>query len=333
MRALDELQTARLMRVPRTSSARRQVTAAVKAGRAIRPLPGIIMSAQVRDDYRAWVFATWMWRPSAIVAGRAALCLQGVEGITVQSVDVLLPYTYADRGRLRYRRCELPPELVTDCGHGPVVVPAAAALLLGVQGDLEAVCAALKQRITTVGDMRQARALLRYHPAARKMDRVLRYVSQSPWSVAELEVHELLRLVGITGWTGNPKLILHPSGHERGRICYPDAAFEAEKLALEVASETYHNNSMAFAMDTLRARWFAAEGWTQMPVTPAQVRRDPNAFLADLCSRLNSRHRPSELPWVEYTGRAPFWRIVDRHEKEARWWENEAPLSQESEVW
>lgn len=143
------------------------------------------------------------------------------------------------------------------------------------------------------------------------MDRAVRYVAQCPWSVPELELHELLRQVGITGWKGNPPVLLHPT--VAGRPCvkkrHPDAGFKAERLAVEVDSEQYHNSSEAFAENILRARWFAAEGWTQMPVTPRQLRTNPNDFLADLCSRLHRAHRPAGLPTVHYRPEAPFWRL------------------------
>lgn len=46
----------------------------------------------------------------------------------------------------------------------------------------------------------------------------------------------------------------------------PDAAFEAEKLAVEVNGRQYRNSADALTEDTLRAGWFASAGWLQFPV-------------------------------------------------------------------
>lgn len=311
MRILQQLDSTPVMRVPGSGRVGRQARAAIEGGHAIRPLPGILMASRVRDDPRAWILANWLWRPTSVITGRAALNLHGVTEVPVPVVDAILPYTFPDRGLLRFRRASPPGSLITDLGMGLAAVPSAAALFLGVQEDWEPICAALRRGITTPEEIRAARELLSRQRDAGAMDRTVRCLSQSPWSVPELELHQLLRLVGITGWQGNLPVLVHPGGRSNGRLCYPDAGFTAEKLAVEVASEQYHNSSEAFSADALRARWFAAEGWTQMPVTPRQLRTGPNDFLSDLCAQLHRSHRPAGLPRVEHSFEAPFWRRTD----------------------
>lgn len=282
------------------------------SGLATRPLPGILMAKGLESNPDAWVHANWLWRPTSVVSGRAALRIQCQPDLDVPKVDAILPYTFPDRGLLRFHRSRMPGELCVDMGRGLAATPAAACLLLGSQSDWEPICAALFTGDATVEGILAARDLLTWHPDAADMARTLRYVSESPWSAAELEFHELLRLVGISGWHGNPPVLLNV--HERGRPAikkrFPDIAFDAEKLSVEVASQKYHNSAEYFAADTLRARWFAASGWTQMPVTPNQLRRTPNDFLNDLCSRLYRPHRPPNLPVVTHLARPPFWSLA-----------------------
>lgn len=298
-----------VLRIPGRGWLSRQARIAINRGEAIRPLPGILMSARVQSDPDAWIYANSLWRPSSVITGRAALRLHGMPGLAVPAVDVLLPYSFPDRGLLRFH-CSPPPGSLIHHVQGVLVsTPAAAALFLGIREDWDPICAALFKGITRPEDIQAARDFLIRHRGAPEMDLTLRYISQMPWSVPELELHELLRKVGITGWRGNMPVLLHPTenGQARPRRCHPDAGFEAEKLAVEVNSQQYHSDSESFTANTLRARWFAAEGWTQMPVTPNQLRSRPNDFLADLCSRLHRRHRPPGIPRVRYRPRAPFW--------------------------
>ncbi|MCI1749068.1 MAG: hypothetical protein LKI24_13910 [Acidipropionibacterium sp.] len=304
------------MQVPGSGRLGRQARRAIESGDAIRPLPGVLMAARLESDPDAWVFANGLWRQPSVVTGRAALRLQGLRDLKTPVVDALLPYTFPDHGLLRFHYSTSPAPLtevreISTWGRALVAAPAEAALFLGAREDWEPVCAALNRGITTAEAIRQVRELPGRRPDAQAMDRVVRYLSESPWSVPELEFHELLRLVGITGWKGNLPVLLHPTVD--GRTCvkkrHPDAAFVAEKLAVEIASLQYHNSAEAFAEDALRARWFAAEGWRQMPVTPYQLRNNPNDLLADLCSQLYRNHRPPGLPRVRYQPTAPFWRI------------------------
>lgn len=269
------------------------------------------MSSQVVDDPMAWIYANWMWRPTSVITGRAALNLQMGPSVAVPMVDALLPYPFPDRGLLRFHEFSLPGDLITDLGSGLAAVPAAAVLFLGSLGDWFPICEALRSEAVTVDDIRTARNQLGRRADSVLLDRTVRYVGGRPWSVPEMELHELFRVVGISGWQGNLPVLLNVS--EQGRPTVkkraPDAAFQAEKLAVEVSSQQYHNSADAFARDTLRARWFASAGWCQFPVTPSQLRNNPNDFLADLCSRLHRSHRPVSLPRVRYQNEAPFWQI------------------------
>lgn len=310
MEILQLLQEQSVIRIPNSGPLARQARRAVAAGLAIRPLPGILMAKRVEHDPNAWIFANWLWRPTSIVTGRAVLRWRGQPQLKVPAVDALLPYSFPDHGLLKFHRSSLPGELTDDAGRGLIATPAAASLLLGQSGDWAPICEALRIQAVTVGAIREARELLSRQLDAKAMDLTLRYLSENPWSVAELELHELLRIAGITGWTGNSPVLLNvvDGGRDAIKERFPDAAFEAERLTIEVEGESYHNNSETFAKDILRSRWFAAAGWTRFPVTPKQLRAAPNDFLHNLCSLVHRRHRPASLPSVRYCPEAPFWR-------------------------
>lgn len=58
------------------------------------------MSTRVEADPKAWIYANWLWRPTSVVTGRAALSLQMEPRIDVEELPIRLA---------EYRRCALVP--------------------------------------------------------------------------------------------------------------------------------------------------------------------------------------------------------------------------------
>ncbi|AXE39760.1 endonuclease domain-containing protein [Acidipropionibacterium virtanenii] len=256
-------------------------------------------------DPNALIRAVWMWRTTAIVTGRAALREQGMRSLQLDGVDVLLPYSFADRGPYRFHRCRFPEELVTDWTRGPTASTGAAAVHLGTRRDWETLCEAIRTDTTNPAEIAAACERLRGHIGAEELDLTARLLSDSPWSVAEVWFDELLRRAGITGWTANLDVFVDtPLGTRKFVV---DCAFEAERLAVEVNSAEWHDNPRAFQQDAEKARMLTGCGWTVVPITPTQIKHDPDAVLADLRARLHRRHRPERLPTVHFQPDAPFW--------------------------
>lgn len=257
------------------------------------------MDATLTDSPDALIRAVRCWQPRAVITGRAALRIQGLTELPPDAVDILLPYGLADRPRLRIHRGQLPGMLTTTIRDGPAATIAAACLFLGAHGDWDAVCLALRKNRVTPEEIRDARQFLTRRRGAAALDRVVRFTHDRPWSVAELEMHELLRLARITGWTGNKEVIISQEG-ERHRVStrryYLDGAFEDEMLDVEMKGRAYHDNEESFESDAAKIRAVTAVGWNVMPVTPSQMRRDPKEFLESVISRLHRRHRPVGLP-------------------------------------
>lgn len=263
------------------------------------------MTPSRADDPNALIRAVWMWRPTAIITGRAALREQGMRSLGLDGIDVLLPYSFADRGPYRFHRCRFPEGLITDWTRGPTASTGAAAVHLGSRCDWETLCDAIREGVTNPDEVARACEQLRGHIGSEHLDMTARLLGDSPWSVAELKFHELLRQVGITGWSSNLEVFLDTALGPRKFVI--DCAFEAERLAVEVNSKEWHDNPRAFQRDAEKARMLTAAGWTVVPLTPTQVERSPNAVLADLWARLHVRHRPHRLATVHFQQDAPFW--------------------------
>lgn len=271
----------------------------------LRPLPGIVMAPTRASDPNALVRAVWLWRPTAIVTGRAALREQGMRSLRLDGVDVLLPYSFPDRGPYRFQQCRFPDELVTDWTRGPTASTGAAAVHLGTRLDWETLCDAIRQGVTNPVEIAAACDLLRGHIGDEQLSLTARLLGDCPWSVAELMFHELMRRAGITGWTANLDVVLETPLGTRKLVV--DCAFEAERLAVEVNSKEWHDSPGAFQKDAEKARMLTGAGWTVVPVTPTQIQKHPEAVLTDLWNRLHRRHRPDRLPTIHYQRDAPFW--------------------------
>ncbi|AXE37967.1 endonuclease domain-containing protein [Acidipropionibacterium virtanenii] len=217
----------------------------------------------------------------------------------MDSIDLLLPHRLSGRRRVRIHRGTLPGELLSVARGGPTASVAAACLFLGARGDWEAVCLALRKRKVSPQEIRAALDLLPHRRDAEALRRTVRFTRDAPWSVAELEMHELLRLTHVTGWTGNREVILRRED-DRHRISaqryFLDGAFAAEMLDVEMNGREFHDTDESFESDAEKIRALTAAGWTVMPVTPTQMRHDPKGFLEDLVARLHRRHRPDSLP-------------------------------------
>ncbi len=149
---------------------------------------------------------------------------------------------------------------------------------------------------------------------AGALNRVVRYTRDNPWSVAELEMHELLRLTRVSGWVGNMEVVIRQEDDRHlvsSQRYYLDGAFEGEMLDVEMNGRDFHDTDESFESDAKRIRNLTAIGWTIMPVTPTQMRRDPKGFLESLVSRLHRRHRPDSLPrTITYCPSATgFWEL------------------------
>jgi very-short-patch-repair endonuclease len=295
-----------LARLPATGLLANQAWKAAKEGLISRPLPRIAMTASRSKDPDSLISAVRLWRPTAIIAGRAAVRLQGMRSLETPEIDVLLPYSFPDRGPFRFHRSSLPSALITDWMRGPTMGLGAASLFLGEQEDWWPICEMIRQGMTTLKEIQAARRLLCHQYRQDSLDLTARLTSAGPWSVAEMKFHELLRHAGITGWAANRELVVR-DGLGREWVFFIDVAFEEERLAVEVNSRQFHDNPRAFLRDAEKARILTAAGWKLVPIVPSQVERSPEAVLADLSCRLHRDHRPDRIPPAHYQPEAPFW--------------------------
>ncbi len=282
-----------VMRVPAGAASEAQACRAVRRGLVIRPLPGVIMDGALAGHPGAWLRAVHLWRPDAVLDGRAALAschvpLPGGEGI--ERIDVRLDHHLPDRGLLRFHRGTPSPPHRHVTAEATCVHPAVAVLGCAARVDWEPLFHLFRQRIVTIDEPRAVRAEAARLHGRGPVDQVLRLVRDEPWSMAELELHRLLREARVRGWRANAEI--RADDHDQ----VADLLFDDEHLVVEVDSYSFHGSRDAYEATMRRAARIGRGGWTVLHVTPAMIRVDPRAVLELICTRLHRRHRPVALP-------------------------------------
>ncbi len=98
-------------------------------------------------------------------------------------------------------------------------------------------------------------------------------------SPAEREMLTLLRRSGIDGYETNARI----RGFE------VDALWRERSFAVELDGYAAHSGRLAFERDRLKIAKLKARGLDVMPITPRQLRDDPEGVVARLCAALESQ--------------------------------------------
>lgn len=257
------------------------ITTAVRRGYLVRPAPRVVMSSLLRDTPAALIHAIHTWNPDAVITGPAAL--HALKGMPAGCpIHVISPAPLRDRENVRFIRTALCPELVIGTNHGSFSNTEIAVLVSSTLGDMKPACEALRRRWITTGTLAEAVSLL---PAnswlGRRAPQILADLADNPWSVAELDLHRLLRSAGISGWTGNPAISF--DGNE---VFHPDIAFFRHRLSIEVDSVEFHSDAEALEDRVRRTAEFLLDGWQVVSVTPSLVRESPETVLNLIRSQL-----------------------------------------------
>lgn len=142
---LDMRDCGGVVRIHRFSRTRGQADRAVKAGRAIRMLPGVVADAGRADDSRVKMQAIHMWHRDAVIIGKAALVAQGMippgsrtrDFSAIHLVEAFSRTRGIKREGILVHRWRVPRRYVTQYRDVPMAIPEASVLLLAVRGEWE----------------------------------------------------------------------------------------------------------------------------------------------------------------------------------------------------
>ncbi len=122
-------------------------------------------------------------------------------------------------------------------------------------------------------------------PGAGRLRSLIAEMAGPVESVAELELVNLVLIAGL------PKPITQfeartADGELLGRL---DAAYPAQRIAIEVDGYRFHADYDSFVADRERHNRLVASGWTVLRATPAAIRSNPSKLLADIRTALACR--------------------------------------------
>lgn len=257
----------------------------VRDGALIRALPGVVMDPGLAQDATAWMRAVSLWNPNAGIAGSAAALLTIDPEIKVDTVDVYANTKLANRGMLRFHRKQLPSDLLEYKADVRVTHATATALTAALQDDLEPATTAFRKKVVTVG---QLTALANQWPllgSAHAPREVAQRLSRNPWSVAEVQFHDLLRQAGISGWEGNAQVVID------GRKRWVDVLVKESRVGIEINSFEHHSGKSEMERDYGRLNELTRDGWRMYSLTPSQIRDFPQETMAFVQGIVGPRHR------------------------------------------
>ncbi|MGJ6980226.1 endonuclease domain-containing protein [Aestuariimicrobium soli] len=260
-----------------------QARRAVARGECFRPYPGILMARSLEHDLDAWTRATLLWNPNAVLLGRSAARVTHWPTARLERVQVSVPrLRHAPRGPVLIEQEVWPDALLEHDRVAATLTPEAAVLWCAERDDLEPVFQALREACVTVDSLQATACLAPYGRQRRWLD-LAAELRDSPWSHPELDLHRHLRTGGLRGWRGNHRIRV-------GRRTYVgDVVFVRARLIVEVASSLHHGHDHAIEMDYRRHNALKVAGWRLLYVTPARLRRDPQAVLDEIRALLGQR--------------------------------------------
>lgn len=264
---------------------RNKVNRAVRAGLAVRVFPGVLVDARLVELPAAQVRAAHLWAPQMIVAGAAAAHVSFWPECSVPVLDLVGSKAGRLPSGVRLRQIQIPASLRHDWGPGIITAPAMTLFTMnGEQGD-KALCEALRRGAVTLDALEQANELLRgCHGRAHRQE-VIRIAKGNPWSIPEMDLHELLWSAGEYNWVGNKAMLLD------GRVVIPDVTFEEERVIIEVDGRSTHTLAASFEADRERDNDFEVEDYSVLRFTPRKIWRAPGEVVTKILAVLTRRRR------------------------------------------
>ena len=251
-----------------------------------RLLPGVVTLPGMANSPHVLMRAVHLWRPEAVLLGRAAAAFTWWPSVPLRHVEVSV-----DRVRTRLpagivaTTTNFSGSLLMERHRRLALSPAATALWCAARADWDPVCRGLRKRVFTAQDLADVAGRAPANEAIAWRDCAKR-ARRSPWSVAELDLHDELFAAEFRGWEGNPTMVLE------GRTLFPDVRFKASRTIVEVDSVEWHSTEEERAKDDVRRNLFTSHGWRVLNIRPDDLRADPRAVLDRIAMVVHRRELP-----------------------------------------
>jgi very-short-patch-repair endonuclease len=252
------------------------VSRRVRSGRWLRCSPGVFFADDrpFTDASRIRV-AVWSCGPKATASGLSAAWWQGLTRYSPDIVEVTVPKVSNHRRRsgIRVRRRDLAPkDIVERNGLRVTTLPLTVVEAAARRGGGAKLMDSALQRHVELPQLWKAHLRNKGRHGSPASRRLLIAAGDGARSEAERLLIKLLRDNGITGWKANYPV----SGYK------VDAAFPAQKVAIETDGWAFHSSQEDFQNDRERQNKLALLGWHVLRFTWLDLTEYPERVLAEI---------------------------------------------------
>lgn len=259
-----------------------------------RLVRGVYLTNSGEPTQRDWLRSALLWAgPDSVLAGIPALRLCGLRIECSDAPMVLLVPVGSGRrsaGRIVVRRTKPlhDTRLVAGLPVASVARSVVEACLLAT--DIATVrdiaTSAVQQRLCTLALIDRERAMVRRNGSAI-LRKVVAEIAAGAESVPECEVGDILRQAGITGFRQNVT-IYDAAGQVVAR---GDVVWDEERAILEIDGARWHSGPGQWRRTMQRHNRLELLGYSVLHYPPADIRRDPQAFVEAVRHWLAGRRR------------------------------------------
>lgn len=237
----------------------------LRNGELVRMLPGVHRRKEVEETFEVRALAVSQWQPDAILLGAAAARLTWWPELRVDTIVAACKNSRQVAPWLEVHRRSIEPELFLEEDGIRMAGVELSILEMSITDHGVAMAEGLRRGVTTLAALRAVnKSLPKNARGTVARNRVLAVCQEEPWSALEIDAHRLLREANITGWKANHKVIVD------GKTYFIDAAFVAEKIAIEFDGEEFHGPGRRES-DLQRQNDLVRAGWTIFRFTDATV--------------------------------------------------------------
>lgn len=265
---------------------RHQIARALQHGSLVKLLPGVVTTPDLAPEPRIRALAAMRWQPTATLMGDAAALVTFLSGHKLDRLELVGRPPGTVPPGLTFHKLPVPAELRIAGPDGTVTSPDLTVLDLALAGKWTPLCEALRLGAITSGSIATANDLLRVRKRVTERAHCVLVAAGNPWSIPEMDLQQLYRDHGFTGWVGNRRM---PLGQ---KTVVPDVTFEAQRVICQVDGWEYHSSRDAFEADREWHNELTAQGWTIMHFTPRQIWQQPRQVLHWTISALSMRTEP-----------------------------------------
>ena len=251
-------------------------------------LPGVYVRPDLAHDEVTTIRAIAARFPDAVVGGLPAARRTFWRTDRTGLIPIWNVRTRTIMAGCRFSSARVDPAQIVTIDGIRFTAPPRTALDLAVETEARSLDEVLRSGQSSLATLWETWGSSPGRPGNTAVRQLLIDSRDTPWSADERFLHRALRGRRISGWSAN-----HPI-QVGSEVVYPDVAFGAERLAVEVDGRHHRDDEATFQFDRVRQNLLTVADWRTLRYTGSHLRTDIDHALDEIelmVGRL--RRRPS----------------------------------------